>query len=652
MNNYATLNEALDAQRTHARTITFIEGEGRESVLSFAELHSRALGLLFHFQARGLGPGDKMIFLLKDNEQFVEAFWACMYGGIVPVPVAVGISDEHRAKLLRIFAKLDQPSIYTEQAALERLLGVAESSTPRLVPAVREKTLLADDMGPLSRPGDAHPAGADDVAFIQFSSGSTREPKGVVLTHRNLMTTVVDLGERAAYSTDDVSLSWMPLTHDLGLIGFHLNMLVFGINQHLLPTDLFSRRPLLWLSKASEKRATLLSSPNFGYKHFLQAYDKKGALENLDLTRVRLILNGAEPISVGLCYRFLEAMAPQGLRREAMYTVYGLAEAALAVSLPVPGREFEHLTLARAKLGVGDCVDYLPAGDRDGVAFPIVGPPVARCAVRIGDREGQDLGADTVGHILIKGPNVTRGYYQDEAANAEVMKGDGWLDTGDLGVLHDGQLIITGRAKDIIFVNGQNYYPHDLEAIALNAGGVELGKVVALGVRPPGMDGDELLVFVLFRGAAQNFAATANEIAHLVNEHIGLEVTHVVPARRIPKTTSGKVQRHLLAKDYLSGAFDAQIAETEKYRQAVHTPDAVEHSELEQVLQRICAEVAPDKTIGFDDNLFDIGISSLTLAQIHERIDERYPGLIDITEIFDHPTLAELAQVLEAKRAS
>jgi acyl carrier protein len=262
------------------------------------------------------------------------------------------------------------------------------------------------------------------------------------------------------------------------------------------------------------------------------------------------------------------------------------------------------------------------------------------------------VAAGAVGHIEMSGENVTRGYFDDPDANAAGFTGDGWLRTGDLGVVLDGEYYITGRAKEIIFVNGQNYYPHDLENIAQHAAGLELGKVVAAGARPPGAEVDLLVLFVLHRAGMPEFLDVATEVARLVNEHTGLEVAEVVPVKRIPKTTSGKIQRHLLEAAYEAGEFAAELAELATLRAARETRGRTSGSEIESRLKSICEQALDGRHVGIDDNLFELGASSLKLIEIHERIDVEYPGQVDLTELFDFPTIAELAAHLEAKLAA
>jgi acyl carrier protein len=267
----------------------------------------------------------------------------------------------------------------------------------------------------------------------------------------------------------------------------------------------------------------------------------------------------------------------------------------------------------------------------------------------IADDSRTGLPDETVGHILIRGPSVTRGYFGDPEATAAAIDANGWVDTGDLGVIHEAALYIVGRAKEIIFVNGQNYFPYDLENIAQRAPGLDLNKVVAAGVARPGSQGEELVVFVLHRGSMLEFLPTANAVSRLINEHTGLEVAQVIPTKRIPKTTSGKVQRHLLEQAYTEGDFDADLSELQTLRESRGAPEREAGAGLEARLQALCEAALPGKRIDVNDNLFEIGASSLKLIEIHESVDRDFPGLIDLTELFDYPTIAQLAKHLENK---
>jgi acyl-CoA synthetase (AMP-forming)/AMP-acid ligase II/acyl carrier protein len=651
----STLVDILERNRGVDQSITYVEGENLERRVTFKDLHARALGILHHLQAAGAQRGDRMIIFLNNNEQFLDGFWAAVAGGITPVPLAVGISDEHRQKLLRVARKLGgegrPPILYTDAKNLERLAGLAgQVGESDLFAALKSRAFLVESLTDISRPGKLHRPEAHDVAFIQFSSGSTSEPKGVMLTHRNLIANTQGVHSVCRFTADDATFSWMPLTHDMGLIGFHLMMFLSASPMYLMPTELFVRRPLLWLQAASKARATITCSPNFGYRHFLKVLGTR-RLEGIDLSRIRMIFNGAEPISVPLCNEFMSTMAYTGLKRSAMYPVYGLAEAALAVTLPPIDTDYRWIRANRHRLNVGGSVELNPENPRDALELMCVGQVIKNTEMMIADDAHQPLPQGQVGHVLIRGASVSQGYFADAPATAAAIDASGWLDTGDLAVLHEGGLYIAGRAKEIIFVNGQNYYPYDLENIAQRAPGLDLNKVVAAGISKPGSQGEELVIFVLHRGSMQEFAPTAAAVSRLINEHTGLEVAEVVPTKRIPKTTSGKVQRHLLEQAYIDAEFDADLAELAELKASSGAGHAAAQG-LEARLQSICEAALPGKKIGVDDNLFEIGASSLKLIEIHESVDRDFPGMIDLTELFDYPTIAQLAKHLEGKLAT
>lgn len=642
MDRYESLAQILTAARDRPREIRFINGEKDETVVSYAEAWERARSLLGSLQSHGMQAGDELVIFTRSNEHFVVAFWAAILGGIVPVPVAVGISDEHRLKLFRILNQLNNGTLFTEPELLARLQEFAAKRERKDIESllsgrsVTENDIEGGGHGELISPDPG------DIAFIQYSSGSTSDPKGVCLTHDNLTANIEAIHEGIQWNEHERSLSWMPLTHDMGLIGYHLCAVAAGMDHAIMDTNVFVRRPLLWLQKATELQSTQLCSPNFGYKHFLKLFARKG-IEGLDLSAVKLILNGAEPISWDLCEEFLDAMAPFGLKRTAMFPVYGLAEATLAVTFPELGSEYSRILVHRHSLKIGEPYEPSAEDDADAVSFLKVGKPIRHVSVRITDDDDQPLDNGKVGNIHIHGENVTTGIYNDEEAGAALFAGGGWLRTGDCGVIVDGDLVITGRSKDIIIVNGQNYYPHDIEEIIAQLDNLDLGKVVVAGVSLTASHTEELIAFVLYRQDTESFRPLADAVRNIVGEHTGLEIDHVVPVNRIPKTTSGKVQRSHLANAYLDGAFDDVVGQL---REAIGAADDLDDDPLVRELELICREFSKERRIGPDDNLFEVGVSSLTLTEIVLAVDEKYPGKLDISDLFDYPTLRELANFM------
>ena len=644
-----TLVDLLIANRRVDRHIGYLETDAIERRVSYGELHERALGILWQLRRTGATRGDYLILYLSNNEAFVDGFWAALAGALIPVPVAVGISDAHRFKLLHIARQLGAPRLYTDRKRLDRLGAfAAEHGEGAAFERLRARAFLIDELDDVSRAADPVTVRPVDVALIQYSSGSTSDPKGVVLTHGNILANARGASETLGFTEEDVPVSWMPLTHDMGLIGFVIMMFANRMQLNLMPTDLFIRRPLLWTTFLSRKRATLTSSPNFGYRHYLKALGDRSP-DSIDLSAVRMIFNGAEPISVELCDEFTSRLAPAGLARRAMSPVYGLAEASLAMTLSEPGRPYRSIRVDRRHLSAGDRVREVPAGAPDGLSLMLLGRTIPYAELRIADNEDQPAAVGEVGHVQIRGENVTSGYLDAPSANA-TRTADGWLRTGDLGFTHDGELVVSGRDKEIIFVNGQSYFPHDIEAAAQRAPGMDLGRIAAVGWRPPGTDGEQLALFVVHRGPLADFLPVATDVSHIVNEEMGLEVAHVVPVGRMPKTTSGKIQRLALQDALREGRFQAELAELDRLRHAQPRAATPSSSEVERRLLAILDDVLPDKRIEPDDSLFDAGVSSLALVQIHERIDGEFPGRVELADLFDHPTVRALAGLLAESR--
>lgn len=658
-----TLVDILLERENSTRGINIITGQDQHQPILYKEMLSRAMRRLAQFQSCGLSPGTQLIIQTNDNAAFLEAFWACLLGGITAVPVSGGNSGEHRHKLFRIASRLEKPGLYTDQENHVRLNDFAnDNALDSAFVQLTEQYIDASEKAPESALVSIQTPSPNDVAFIQFSSGSTSTPKGVVLSHHNLIVNTRAIIAGCDMTEKDHLFSWMPLTHDMGLIGFHLTPLVRDVDQSLMPTDVFVRRPALWLTEAAKVRATMLCSPNFGYQHVLKSF-KPDKHADLDLSMVRLVFNGAEPISVSLCKSFMQTLAPFNLNANAMCPVYGLAEASLAVTFPAMDNRFQSLTIDRRKLGIEQAIQILePTQIETGVSFVSVGKPVQHVSVEIRNESGQSLGNDVTGIICIRGDNVTSGYYKEPELNRETISEEGWLNTGDLGFLHKGLLYITGRAKDIIFVNGQNVYPHDLEEIILQAELVERGKLAIASHRAPHSDEEQLVVFILHRGDPEQLSDTGRSITKLLSESAGVPVHSIVPVNRIPKTTSGKVQRFLLIGSLEAGEFTplipvyAEPSANEYSEQFLSDKQVVVNTtpELDTAgtLLVICNGEVEGIEVSVDDNLFELGISSLTLAQIHAAIEERWPDQVDITDLFDYPTVAELAVFLDGKNSA
>jgi acyl-CoA synthetase (AMP-forming)/AMP-acid ligase II len=649
MKNCQSLTEALQVSLVNRQRIVYIQSDSEAVSVTCRQLYQNACDILAYLQSRGLKPGDKLIIAVEDNELFLNLFWACLLGKITPAPVAVANNDEHRLKIIKIWMKLSKPYLITSQKFFADLGGIIRAEQlSGMAGSFESRVLLVHQIEKTASPCTLYHASGADTAFIQFSSGSTGDPKGVVLTHQNLMTNIRAIIDAAQFSANDVMVNWMPLTHDLGLIGLHLAPLVCGANQYQMPTSLFIRRPILWFDQASQIRATILASPNFGYQYFLTCFNPKKA-KDWDLSMVRLIFNGAEPISARLCNDFLDEMSQYGLKRTAMYPVYGMAEASLAVTFPPLGEEPRTVILDRKSLNIGDRAKEAGRGDPDGIALVDVGYPIKDCWVRICGPEGKVLNPGEVGLVEIKGGNVTRGYYDNPAATAAVISGDGWLNTGDLGFLrNDGRLVITGRFKEVIFINGLTYYPPDIESMAREATGTKAGEIAACGVFNAVEQREDIILFVRFKKEFSGFGPLAVKLKKHIRFKMGLEVKAVIPVPKIPKTTSGKVMRYKLKEMYESGIYkpvSAEAGELTPGRKAAGREDQNSDLIAAQLLQ-VWAELFENGLPGVDDNLWEIVGDSLLIAKFGVYIEARNIAKLAIADLFAYPTIRKLARFI------
>ncbi len=535
------------------RGITFLQNDNSECFLSYLALLEGATRRLGGLQEQGFAPGQYALILLEDSREFVLTFWACILGGIIPVPASYPASSKvintSLSKLQAIWEVLERPLIISDHSLAE---ARDEMETTLGISGLR--ILEAAKLDTAGRDGTHMLAGAHTPAMIQFSSGSTSVPKGTILTHDNLLTNIESIITSSRMSEDDRSLGWMPYHHDMGLIGFHLSTVACGINQFNMTPMKFVKRPTLWLDMIDKHRITFTGCPNFGLR-LVSSRVKEEQLKSWDLSSLRLLYNGAEPISVKTMREFMDKFVHSGLQRSAMYPVYGMAEACLAVSFPRPGEEPLVHSVNRERLVGESRIEAIGENNRHASLIADEGYPVTGMEIRIvDDASGAVVPQGTVGEIQIRGRNVTSGYINNPEATTRSYQ-DGWLKTGDTGVVLNGRLSVIGRIKDIIFVNGQNFFAHDIEAVMEELDGVEPGKIAVCGWHDEQEGQERVGIFSTVRLQEQEIKPFYAKILRHVNEVIGIAVDYVSLIRSIPKTTSGKVQRFVLVEAFRKGEF-------------------------------------------------------------------------------------------------
>ncbi|WP_437525461.1 fatty acyl-AMP ligase [Sorangium sp. So ce726] len=509
-------------------------------------------------QALGLHKGDRVALILPDNADFIFAFLGAIRAGVIPVPIypptGLGKLTGYLENTLHIVAKSGAKVLLTS-GEIKRMLGTIQAQAPELEQIVAVEGLRGarEELKPVK-------VELDDVCFLQFTSGSTSRPKGVVLTHANLAANVraiVDLG-LAVRESVDTGVSWLPLYHDMGLIGFVIAPLYYVNTITFLPPLLFLKRPVRWLETITRHRGNVSFGPNFAYALCVKRI-REQEMAGLDLSTWRVAGCGAEPIRADNLRAFAEKFAPVGFDEKAFVCSYGMAESTLAVSFSALGAGLQTDAVDGETLWKEGKATPVPAEGEgasslvqcgsafEGHEIAAFASDDAESARPLGDRE--------VGELRLRGPSVMPGYFNDPDLTKEAFAG-GWLRTGDLGYLAEGKVYICGRSKEVIIVNGRNYYPQDLEWEASRVSGVRKGNVIAFGTMKPHNDRERVvIVFETPASDEQEKQALKGEVRRVVQQAMGLTVDDVVAvgAGILPKTSSGKLQRSKTRELYENG---------------------------------------------------------------------------------------------------
>lgn len=544
----ATVNAALARAAGTTRGLVFVDASEQERTVPWSEIDARAKSIAGALAERGVRPGDRVAIVLPTGIDFMEAFFGSLLAGAVPVPlyppVRLGRIDEYVQGTARMLTAVGARMLISDARTRLLLGGAVELARPPLgCPTVAELRVGA-------RPFAVDVA-SDALGLIQFSSGSTVDPKPVALTHRALIAQVAALKSLITTSPGSPStgVTWLPLYHDMGLIGCLLEALYYPADLVLIPPEIFLARPALWLRALSRHRGIVSPAPNFAYGYCLKRI-RDVDLAGVDLSHWRYALNGAEPISVDVQERFARRFAHVGFRAGALTPVYGLSECALAVTFTDPDRAKRVLEVDAAALAV---TGRASPGTR---RIASVGTPIPGADVEVRDAGGTPCAEGRVGRVWIRAPFVMQGYFGRPEASAEVLR-DGWLDTGDLGLVDGGELFITGRVKDVVIIRGANHAPQTFEEALDGLAGVRTGCAVAVGFVPSGLDDEALLLLV------ESLPDAPRDLVARIRAAI-VEQTSIVPHTvvllapgTLPRTSSGKLRRAEALRRHQAGDLTA-----------------------------------------------------------------------------------------------
>jgi fatty-acyl-CoA synthase len=517
----------------------------------YSELRDDSLANAARFLKLGIKPGDRIALIAETCPEFAAAFFGAVYAGAWPVPLPLPTSFGGRQ------AYVDQLKVQLKSCDPVLLIHPSEL-TEYAADATADSGIRPIDWVGLSDleqgSGELPAAASDDIAYLQYSSGSTRFPHGVAITHRGLLENLRAHGIGLGIRPTDRCVSWLPWYHDMGLVGCLLSPLALQVSCDYQKTEDFARRPLAWLDIISRNPGTSISySPTFGYDICARRMSSQTRAEDrFDLSRWRIAGNGADMIRPDVMQAFVDAFDQAGFNASAFCPSYGLAEATLAVSLMPPGEGIRMELVAESELSGGDCED--DERPRRYRAVVNCGKPVMGMEVEIRGPGGEALADRAIGQIFVRGNAVMVGYFRDEASTKACLSADGWLDTGDMGYMSKGYIYIVGRAKDMIIINGRNYWPQDIEWAVEQLPGFKSGDIAAFAITgPSGEETPAVLVHCRVSDPEER-GRLRDDIRKRVHAITGISpVVELVPPRTLPRTSSGKLSRTKARSLYLSG---------------------------------------------------------------------------------------------------
>ncbi|WP_201524286.1 non-ribosomal peptide synthetase [Halomonas sp. 59] len=665
----------LARERPSDRALIVVSAQG-ETTLDYATLERRSRALASELQQR-FPAGERALILLDNDEHYVVAFFACLYAGVIAVPVfpPESAKQQHLARLLAIAADSQAACVLTSTTIIDVVASASEGfGSAELIPVDAVDESRAEHW-------IEHRPKRGDLAFLQYTSGSTATPKGVMVSHGNLMANERAIETGFSIGADDVFVSWLPLYHDMGLIGGLLQPIYRGIPAVLMSPTFFLQRPVRWLEAISRHRGTISGGPDFAYRLCLERI-RDEQLEALDLSSWRVAFSGAEPVRHDTFIGFIERFRPAGFAADTAAPCYGLAEATLLVSCNSRGTGVVGTAFSQQSLAEGKAVSAVEGNTLVGCGTPEPGH-----TIDIVDPEGfHSLPKGDVGEIWVNGPSVAHGYWRNPEATANTfvtrdgvswqhtdaeahdVRDDRWLRTGDLGFLHEGQLYIAGRIKDLIILRGHNVYPQDIEsAIEAEVEAVRKGRVAAFAVTTPeGAEGIGVAAEVS-RGIQK--LVPAEKLVEALSETVGsachepLSVVLLLNPGGLPKTSSGKLQRSACRQGWEAGSLDAYAihafgsfvsgGDSEGGGKSSHST-AVAGSETEQTLAKLWHQVLGDdealsqrKPLGSDAHFFASGGNSLAAVQLASRISDHWAIDFSAKSVFEHSSLGAMANEVE-----
>lgn len=628
--------------------ISFIDKNGNENRITYSDLLVMACEYSGGLLNSGLKRGDYLIFQINDNYQFVITFWACILSGIVPV--LLNTSDNFDAMtsdnkvLLNVINIMGNAKIITNNRLKDSLSFFVSRND------IQNNPLSFEELEEKKKRVTPVTTTNDNVALILFTSGSTGMPKGVTLTHSNIVNLEKAVVQMNNFMSTDVSINWMPLEHVGGLVMFHIRDVFCGAEQVQIRKEYILANPLRWIQAISDYKATVTWAPNFAFSLVNNQLERTDAFNKWDLSKMRFVLNGGEAINAATARKFLKLLSKYRLSDDSIFPSWGMSETS-------SGTVYAHNFNSRDGVCFLHTYNYFEKiswslNSENSTQFVQLGSPIPGAGIRIVDLNGKLLKENVIGHVQITGKNITPGYYNNEELNKQVFVKSNWFDTGDIGFISDGQLVLTGRLKDIIIINGINFSTSEIEYSIETLEGIVPSYTVAVSVKGPNSNTEELVVFfVSEKEIKQDILEQIKTIKEMLLHTFRLKASDVIPVNReiISKTSIGKIKRAELVKSYLEGQYKGI---TEHFRsEAV----SIEHSyeindstkEIQIYLKKLTGNILGLEDIRKRDSFFERGGSSIDVIMLASEINKAYKVDVPISKIFELQTLELIADFIE-----
>lgn len=647
-------NNLLSALKESAKKnngLTIIKDKNEEHYISYRGLMIKSLAISNVMKSYGVMKRSEVLINCKNLEQYIYAFWACIIGGFIAIPIASTINSKNN-DIDKILDNLNSPYLLYDFVEGDILPNSPKNKKINILKLEYENLEKAEHKL------DMISSLPKDIVYIQFSSGSTGTPKGVVLTNSNIISNIKSIIDHYEMSSKDTILTWQPLTHCYGLIIFHLLPIVLGINQYLISTETFMKNPLLWMERVNEYRITRIGTIPFAIMHFMNLYEKSNITFNWDLSCVKSITVGGEQVNVKIINKFKDMLKVHKLSPYAVVPIYGLAESTTMVSSGSVNSKPKAYKLLNNELDIGTKVDCYVSNNNDEVTFLEMGKVISSVELRITDDTNNELPEKTLGYVVVRGESVTKGYYNNIQLTKKVFKEGLWLYTGDVGFIVDGNLVIVGREKELVVSNGKKYSCINIENILNKNISSDIVKqiVISNGMDSEG-NSEVVIAFVETMFKLDNdikikkFISIARKIKKLIYDVNGLIIYEVIPMESIPKTYSGKVRRRKLTNMFNQGRYNYIIEQihnnlNNKLPTQFHQSDNLTREKMLLIIVERLETMFKIKVTDYKLTFQDYGIVSINIPIFLQEIETKLNITIEVSTVFNYPSIDQFVDYI------